>query len=49
MNSLQQFADENVFLAPAIDIQPTDRVIDAQLGLKGKISNNLGYKSTVDI
>lgn len=44
MNSLQQFADENVFLAPAIDIQPTDRVIDAQLGLKGKISNNLGYK-----
>lgn len=44
MNSLQQFADENVFLAPAIDIKPTNRVIDAQLGLKGKISNNLGYK-----
>jgi hypothetical protein len=41
MNSLQQFADENVFLAPAIDIQPTDRVIDA-ISLKGKISNNLG-------
>jgi len=44
MNSLQQFADENVFLAPAIAIKPTDRVIDAQLGLKGKISNNFGYK-----
>ncbi|BAO55517.1 TonB-dependent receptor [Nonlabens marinus] len=44
MNSLQQFADENVFLAPAIDIQPTNRTIDAQLGLKGKISNNFGYK-----
>lgn len=44
MNSLQQFADENVFLAPAINVQPTDRVVDAQLGLKGKITNNLGYK-----
>ncbi|SCX87353.1 hypothetical protein SAMN05192588_0034 [Nonlabens sp. Hel1_33_55] len=44
MNSLQQFADENVFLAPAIDVIPTDRVIDAQLGLKGKVTNNLGYK-----
>ncbi|PRP67233.1 hypothetical protein BST86_09030 [Nonlabens agnitus] len=44
MNSLQQFADENVFLAPAIDIKPTNRVIDAQLGLKGKITNNVGYK-----
>lgn len=44
MNSLQQLADENVFLAPAVDIKPTDRVVDAQLGLKGKISNNLGYK-----
>lgn len=44
MNSLQQYADENVFLAPAIDVQPTDRSLDAQLGLKGKITNNLGYK-----
>ncbi|WP_194850848.1 TonB-dependent receptor [Nonlabens antarcticus] len=44
MNSLQQFADENVFLAPAITIKPTDRLIDAQLGLKGKVTNNLGYK-----
>jgi hypothetical protein len=44
MNTLQQFADENVFLAPAIDVRPTDRLIDAQLGFKGRISNNLGYK-----
>ncbi len=44
LNSLQQFADDNVFLAPAINILPTDRVIDAQLGIKGKLSNTLGYK-----
>lgn len=44
INSLQQFADENVFLAPAVDVRPTNRIVDAQLGLKGKITNNLGYK-----
>lgn len=44
LNSLQQFADENVFLAAAVDVIPTDRAIDAQIGLKGKITNNLGYK-----
>lgn len=44
MNSLQQFAGENVFLAPAIDVIPTSRLLDAQLGFKGKISENFGYK-----
>ncbi|WP_405369704.1 hypothetical protein [Nonlabens sp. Asnod2-A12] len=44
MNSLQQFAAENVFLAPAIDVIPTSRLLDAQLGFKGKISENFGYK-----
>ncbi|AZQ43688.1 TonB-dependent receptor [Nonlabens ponticola] len=44
INSLQQFADQNVFLAPAIDIIPTDRQLDSKIGLKGRITNNLGYK-----
>lgn len=43
-NSLQDFADENVFLAPAITVAPTDRSLDAQLGFKGKLSENFGYQ-----
>ncbi len=44
LNSLQQFADDNIFLAPAIDIIPTNRLVDAQLGIKGMVTTNLGYK-----
>ncbi|MFT7386184.1 MAG: hypothetical protein ACI82E_000945, partial [Nonlabens sp.] len=44
MNSLQQFADENVFLAPAVNVAPTNRLVDAQLGFKGKLSENFGYQ-----
>ena len=44
MNSLQQFASDNVFLAPAINVIPTNRIVDAQLGFKGKLSESLGYR-----
>ena len=44
MNTLQSFADENIFIAPAITVAPTDRQLDAQLGVKGKLSENFGYK-----
>lgn len=44
MNTLQNFADENVFIAPAVSVAPTSRQIDAQLGIKGKLSEKFGYK-----
>jgi hypothetical protein len=44
MNSLQGFSEENIFLAPAIVVAPTDRLLDATLGIKGKLSSNFGYK-----
>ncbi|MGJ8685264.1 MAG: hypothetical protein ACSHWW_11605 [Nonlabens sp.] len=44
MNTLQNFADENMFIAPAVTVAPTSRQIDAQLGIKGKLSSNFGYK-----
>lgn len=44
MNSLQQFADENVFLAPAVNVAPTNRLVDARLGFKGKLTESFGYQ-----
>ncbi|WP_124981159.1 TonB-dependent receptor [Nonlabens xiamenensis] len=44
MNSLRSFADENLFLAPAVAVAPTNRQLDAQVGLKGKIAERVGYK-----
>lgn len=44
LNSLRGFADENMFIAPALVVAPTNRQLDAQLGIKGKLSENFGYK-----
>lgn len=44
MNSLQQFAGENPFLAPAVLIVPTSRQLDAQLGIKGKLTEQFSYR-----
>ncbi|MGB5981258.1 MAG: hypothetical protein WBG46_03865 [Nonlabens sp.] len=44
LNSLAGFADENLFLAPSIFIAPTDRQIDAQLGIRGKLTSQFAYK-----
>lgn len=44
LNSLQGFSEENIFLAPAVTIAPTDRQLDATAGIKGKLSSSFGYK-----
>ncbi len=44
MNSLRGFADENMFIAPAVVVAPTNRQLDSQLGIKGKLSERFGYK-----
>ncbi len=44
MNSLQQFASENPFLAPSLAVIPTSRQLDAQVGIQGKLSEQFGYK-----
>lgn len=42
-NSYHGFVEQNPFLAPALEIQPTDRQYDAYLGLKGQLLPNLSY------
>src|SRR5690606_34722897 len=42
-NSYYGFADENPFVSPTLFIQPTDRLYNAYVGLKGKISSNMSY------
>lgn len=42
-NSYQSFVDENSFLAPTLNIAPTDKQYDIFAGLKGKITNNVSY------
>ncbi|MGB3592054.1 MAG: hypothetical protein WBA16_10260 [Nonlabens sp.] len=44
MNSLQSITDENIFVAPAIAIAPTNRQVDATLGIKGNLSDRFAYK-----
>jgi hypothetical protein len=42
-NSYMNFANENLFLSPTLDIKPTDQQYDVFAGLKGKIVNNVSY------
>ncbi|CAM2769218.1 porin family protein [Flavobacterium frigoris] len=42
-NSYMDFANENLFLSPTLDIRPTDQQYDVFAGLKGKIVNNVSY------
>lgn len=44
MNNLRSITDENIFIEPAVTIIPTNRQIDAQLGVKGNLTDQLGYK-----
>ena len=44
LNSLASFTDENLFIAPAVVVAPTDRQIDAQLGVRGMFTSQFGYK-----
>ncbi|MGB1211355.1 MAG: TonB-dependent receptor [Lacinutrix venerupis] len=42
-NSYYNFADQNPFVSPTLFIVPTDQQYNAYAGLKGKLSNTLGY------
>lgn len=42
-NNYHDFAQENPFISPTLNIIPTDQQYDAYLGLKGKLSNNMSY------
>lgn len=42
-NSYYDFATENQFVSPTLFITPTDQQYNAYAGLKGKLSNTVGY------
>jgi hypothetical protein len=42
-NSYLEFASENTFLSPTLNIAPTDKQYDVFAGLKGKLINNVSY------
>jgi hypothetical protein len=42
-NSYLDFASENAFLSPTLNIAPTDKQYDLFAGLKGKLINNVSY------
>ena len=42
-NSYQDFANENAFLSPTLNITPTDKQYDIFAGLKGKLVSNVSY------
>jgi hypothetical protein len=44
LNSYRELSLDNPFLAPSVLVLPTDRVIDAQIGVKGNLTTMFGYK-----
>lgn len=42
-NTYQNFKDENPFVSPTLGITPTSTLYDAFGGIKGKLSNEVGY------
>lgn len=46
-NSYNQFRADNPFVSPTLWIAPTNEQYDAFLGLKGKVSNTVGYNLQV--
>ncbi|MEM8509575.1 MAG: TonB-dependent receptor [Bacteroidota bacterium] len=43
-NSYQNFVDENPFVSPTLEIQPTDQQYEGYAGIKGQLLTNVGYK-----
>ena len=41
--SYREFAQDNPFVSPTLNIQQTDNQYNAFLGAKGKLSSNVGY------
>ena len=42
-NSYYDFANENPFVSPTLFVMPNDRLYNAYVGLKGKLSSNMSY------
>jgi len=42
-NTYYDFASENPFVSPTLNVMPTDQQYNAFVGLKGKVSNNMSY------
>lgn len=42
-NSYYDFVDENPYVSPTLEIQPTDQQYEGYLGLKGQLFSNVGY------
>ncbi|TWO31801.1 TonB-dependent receptor [Seonamhaeicola sediminis] len=42
-NSYFDFASENPFVSPTLNVMPTDQQYNAYMGLKGKLSSNMSY------
>lgn len=42
-NSYYEFAQVNPYVAPGLEVQPTDMPYEAYLGAKGKLSNSIAY------
>ncbi|MEZ4859126.1 MAG: TonB-dependent receptor [Flavobacteriaceae bacterium] len=42
-NSYRNFKDENPFVSPTLAILPTSQLYNAFVGMKGKLSNQVGY------
>lgn len=42
-NTYRDFANENPFVSPTLEITPTNQAYNAFVGIKGKLSNNVNY------
>jgi outer membrane receptor protein involved in Fe transport len=42
-NTYMDFANENPFVSPTLEIKPSDKQYDIFAGLKGKLTNNVSY------
>jgi len=42
-NTYYEFAQENPYVSPTLNITPTDKSYDAYIGAKGKLSNSVAY------
>ncbi|NND88888.1 MAG: TonB-dependent receptor [Flavobacteriaceae bacterium] len=42
-NTYYDFKEQNPFVSPTLTLMPTSQLYDAYVGLKGKLSNSIGY------
>ncbi|PHS54608.1 MAG: TonB-dependent receptor [Lutibacter sp.] len=46
-NTYQEFANENPYISPTLNIKQTDKQYKAFIGTKGKLASNIGYNFNV--